>query len=312
MARVILVKNGSSEVQNRWISSLREELPKFTIEGADYGGDFDQVEYIVGWCPDADWVNRFNRLRCLISIGSGVDHIVGLDKLRSDIPVLRTVSDQLTQRMVEFVTMTVLAGHRRLPAMIEASRENRWQRFPEPTAPEVTVGVLGYGRMGKAVIAQLNGLGYKVRVWAHTPRKITQAEYFYGPDQLIEMTLGCNVLVCLLPLTSDTRGILNRQIFENLSRGAIVINASRGDHVNYEDLRLSLDAGHLGLAFLDGLPQEPLPVDSPIWSIDKAIITGHSAAYISPDAGPKIIAGNILKMENDEQVGPFYDRTLGY
>lgn len=310
--QIILVKNGSEEVEQKWVASLGEKLPGFNVLPHAATVNSDDVRYIVGWCPDAQWVNTFRNIKCLVSIGSGVDHILSLDLLRPDIPVLRTVDAELTQRMCEFGVLSVIASHRRFPEMVRNTQSRTWQRYPEKVASQVTVGILGYGAMGKSLAEHLMRIGYNVRIWAKTSRNAPGVEYYFDWEGIRPMLTEVDILVCLLPLTTETRGILNASHFELLRDGASVINLARGGHVNYADLENALNSGKLSSAILDGLPEEPLPETSPLWNLPNVVITSHSAAYISPASGPAIIAANILRLDNGQPVGPMYDAKLGY
>jgi len=289
-------------------------LPEFQVLPYNAHSDIMQgdVSYVIGWCPDALWVNTFPNLKALVSIGSGVDHVINLEKLRSNIPFLRTVSPDLIQRMKEYVMMCVLSWHRKLFPILETNKNKKWDRFAVPTATEITVGIMGFGGMGRAVAECLAYIGYKIRIWANSPRKDIEYQYFHGKDSVDVFVSECNVLVCLLPLTSKTEGILNYDLFKVMKKGSCLINAARGKHLNEVDLVKAMEENLLSQAFLDGLFPEPLPSDASIWSIKNVTVTCHSAAYISPDVGPQIIANNIRAYEKGQYNGPVYNPILGY
>ncbi len=309
----IVIKCGDHLVSS-WVSNMTRLLPEFQILPYNLFENIKQekVRYIIGWCPDATWVNTFPNLKALVSIGSGVDHIINLEQLRDNIPVIRTVSPDLVQRMKEYITMCVLAWHRRLLPILEANKNRKWDRFAVPTASEVTVGIMGFGGMGRAAAEILSSIGYKIRIWANSKRENVGYQYYFGDDSLIDFVSACDILICLLPLTTRTKEILNYNLFKSMKKGACLINAARGKHLNEKDLRRAMEEQLLSHAFLDGLFPEPLPADASIWNIQNTTITFHSAAYISPEVGPQIIANNIRAYEKGDFNGPLYDSSLGY
>jgi glyoxylate/hydroxypyruvate reductase A len=308
---VVVIKCGDQLVPS-WVENMTALLPEFEVVPYYAPPDRERVRYVIGWRPDARWINEFTNVKAVVSIGSGVDHIEHLDELRAEIPVIRTVSPDLVQRMKEFAALCVLAWHRQLPQMLENSKKAKWHRYAVDTADAINVGIMGFGGMGQAAAATLKDVGYHVSVWASSPRDGTGYEYFYGSEQLQAFAAGVDVLICMLPLTSRTADILNYDLFSILRKGACIVNLGRGGHLVDDDLVLALREGQLSAAFLDPFRQEPLPEESSLWRTPNVFVTCHSAAYISPEAGPKIIAENIRKFDAGEPVAPLYDRKLGY
>lgn len=313
MSRQVIIKCGDA-ILDSWVTNMRALLPDEFDVVPYSSSDVDPpaVAYIIGWRPDARWVNEFPNVRALISIGSGVDHIANLPDLRGDVPVIRTVSPDLVQRMREYVAMCVLAWHRQLLPILAANRDHRWDRFAVDVAGSIRVGILGYGSMGSAAASALASLGYHVSVWAASPRDDQSFDYYHGPDQLLAFAGQCDVAICLLPLTPETTNILDYRFMSAMRHGGCLINAARGGHVVDGDLIRAAQEGTISFAFLDGLRDEPLGPTSPLWDVPNIIVTCHSASYISPDAGPRIIAANLLKFDAGERVEPMYDPRRGY
>lgn len=311
MPRLVVVKAGDHLVP-QWIENLSPLLPDFQVVGYADSYEPATVEYIVGWKPDAHWINDFSALKAVVSIGSGVDHIANLSDLRPDIEVIRTVSPDLIQRMREFATLCVLSWHRQLPQMIDDTANRRWERHAVPTADEIAVGILGFGGMGQAVASSLHALGYDVAAWASQERNPDSIAYFHGPDGLAELAARSSAVICLLPLTDATAGIIDAGFLSRMPRGGCLISVGRGGHVVDGDLIDALESGHLSAAYLDVFREEPLPESSPLWTAKNTIVTGHSASYIAPDVGPVVIADNIKAFDSGRGGGPLYDRTLGY
>ncbi len=226
--------------------------------------------------------------------------------------MLRTVSPDLAQKMLEFVVMCTLSWQRQLIPMVRANDRREWMVFDAPLARELTVGIMGYGQMGKAVADALNGLGFRIKIWARSIREDIPYAYYYGKDNLIPFATGCDVLVCLLPLTQETTAIINYELMKHMNKGGCLINAARGQHVIEEDLFRVLDEEWLSYAFLDVLSQEPMPVDAPIWNRKNIIILYHCAAYINAEIGSNVIANNIRKFDQGLFNGLQYKPDLGY
>ncbi len=309
--RLVLLKAGPTNTDN-WVENLNPLLPGFDVQRWDSVYEPSEVEYIVGWMPNALWANQFPNLKALISIGSGVDHIKHLDEFRDDVPIIRTVSEDLVQRMTEFVVASVLCWQRRIPEMIINQRSSMWQRYAARTAQEINVGVLGYGTMAQSAVRVLKEIGYNVSAWANAARTDLEIEYFHGQNQLEQFAKDLDVVVCMLPNTPQTRHVLSKALFTHLNSQSCIINVGRGAHLKECDLVDALSTEKVGMAVLDVFEQEPLPQESMLWSNPKILISSHSAAYISPEVGPKIISSNILKFDCGENVGPIYDPVKGY
>src|SRR5215213_3488355 len=312
MAKDIVVIKCGDHLLSSWVANMTTLLPEFDIAPYNASPATDNVKYVIGWCPDARWINAFPNLKAVVSIGSGVDHILHLDELRNDLPVIRTVSPDLVQRMREFVVLCVLAWHRQFPQMLQNASRAEWHRYAMGTADTVNVGIMGFGGMGSAAATALQNLGYSVSVWASSPRPDMPFHYFWGPGQLNAFLGRTDVLVCMLPLTKATDGILDYALFKRMRARGCLVSVGRGAHLVDADLLRALEEGHLSAAFLDVFRKEPLPPDSPFWTAPRVFVTCHSAAYISPEAGPRIIAENIRRFDAGLPVGPLYNRNLGY
>lgn len=307
---IIAIKVGDQLIQP-WIDRMSPLLPDFSFISWHDNPDKKLVKYVIGWCPDARWINGFPNIKAVVSVGSGVDHIVHLEELREDIPVIRTVSDDLIQRVREFVSLCVLSWHRQFPQILENNSIGEWKRYSMETSNSYRIGVMGYGSMGKAVAGTLASLDYNVSIWANSKREVPY-EYFYGKDSLFDFASGQDILICLLPLTKETENILNEDLMTRMNPGGCIMNFARGAHLVDKDLFKMLDSGHLSSAYLDGFREEPLSADSKFLSHKQVIVTFHSAGYISPKIGPKVIAGNIRKFENNETPWPMYNRVKGF
>ncbi len=308
----IVIKAGRTAIDS-WVSRISELTPGFEVLSYRSPSVREKdVDYIIAWRPDALWINTFSNLKAVVSMASGVDHINNLKQLKKDIPVLRTVSPNLSQKMREYITMCVLTWHRKLLPMLEANKTRDWKVFDAQLASDLTVGIMGFGGMGKATADTLAALGYNIKLWSKSPRDNTPYPYFNGKENLNAFASGCDVIICLLPITKETEGVLNYNLFSSMNKGSCLINAARGQHLINDDLIRALDEGQLLHAFLDVTEKEPLPKNDSAWDIKNTVLTFHSAAYINSEVGSKIIAENLLAYEKGEYNGAIYDPALGY
>lgn len=307
----LVVKVGASRAE-WWRETLQGLLPEFECRDWDDAGDKSTVDYAVVWRPPAGGLKTFPNLKCIVSMGAGIDHVLVDPELPKHLPIIRTVGDDLRQRMREYVALHVLRFHRRLPDIMAAQQRKEWDQVITPPAPERRVAVLGLGNMGAEVARTLTGLGFDVHGWSRSPKTLDGITCHHGDAGLSDLLPMAEILICLLPLTPATTGILNKDLFAQLPEGACVINVGRGGHLVEEDLIPALDSGHLGGATLDVLRQEPPPANHPFWTHPQILLTPHIASLIDPEAGAKVIAENIRRFDAGEEVPALVDLAQGY
>jgi glyoxylate/hydroxypyruvate reductase A len=282
----------------------------------DDGIDPALVRYAAVWKPRPGILGGFANLQVIFNLGAGVDAVVA-DKTLPDVPLVRVAVDDLTQRMTEYVVMHVLMQHRRQAYYAESQRAKRWEPKLQWAARELRVGVMGLGVLGRDAAEVLARIGFDVAGWSSTAKSIPGVQCFAGEAGYGSFLARTDVLVCLLPLTPDTRGILNRRTFAGLARdgklgGPVVINAGRGGLQNEDDLLAALNDGTLAGATLDVFQSEPLPASSPFWSHPKVTLSPHNAADTDADTISAYVAEQIAAFERGDKLMNVVDRTTGY
>jgi glyoxylate/hydroxypyruvate reductase len=283
---------------------------------ADGAGNPEDVHYAAVWKPVPGELAAFPNLRVIFNLGAGVDALMA-DKTLPQVPLVRVVVGDLTARMTEYVVLHVLMHHRQEPYLRESQRVKRWApKFQWPAAA-VSVGILGLGTLGADAADVLRRIGFRVAGWSSSAKQIEGIECFHGKAQLDAFLRRTDILVSLLPLTPDTRHILNRDLFSKLNRtgplGApVLINAGRGGLQNEADILSCLDDGTLGAVSLDVFAQEPLPPDSLFWTHPKVVLTPHNAADTDPDEISKYVAAQIAGFEAGKPLANVVDPARGY
>ena len=274
----ILVIEEAAEAAE-WARHLRTELPDVEIRVWPDVPDPDAVEMAVVW-DNLDALVPLARLRALVVLGAGVDHLLERrDALPEGVPCLRIVDDSVRTQMVEWVLLALVTHLRRWDEYRELQRRGRYEELPVPVPSEVVVGILGFGVLGRATGEILRDIGYRVRGWSLSRKQVAGIECFAGEGELGAFLAGCDVLVCMLPLTAQTEGRFGREVFAMMKRGAYFINAARGGHVVEADLVAAIDEGRLSGATLDVQREEPMPAGHPFWSHPRIRITPHVATY---------------------------------
>lgn len=279
-------------------------------------GRKEDIAYVAAWkAPHGAFADLLD-LKVLFNLGAGVDHLLA-DPQLPDVPVVRAVHPDLSMRMTEYVVLHVLRHHRRQPIYEAQQRERIWKGHDQPAASSVVVGVLGLGVIGREAAAVLKRIGFQVVGWSRTPRTMDGVEVFHGAEGLAPFLTRTEILVCLLPHTPSTDGILNLALLRQLKRdgalgGAYLVNAGRGKLQVDADIIAALDEGAIQGATLDVFPTEPLPADSPLWAHPKITVTPHNAGDLAPSELVKGVFSQIDALERGEPLCYLIDRARGY
>lgn len=306
-----LIFKSGLDPYDRWRKALLAAMPELKMREWDEPGDAADIEFALVWKPPLGALRQFPNLKAVFSLGAGVDHLL-CDPDLPDVPVIRMVDPELTRGMTEYVTLHVLRYHRAQPALEAQQRDKQWREIFSKTAPKRQVGIMGLGVLGTDAARILNEIGFDLAGWSRLPKNLPGVACFSGSDGLEPFLARTEILVCLLPSTVSTQGILNEDLFMKLPEGAYLINAGRGDLQKEDDIVAALESGRLHGATLDVFESEPLSKQSPLWSHPRVTVTPHIAAYAQPWSAAKGIADNIKRIQKGDAPLHTVDMTAGY
>jgi glyoxylate/hydroxypyruvate reductase len=300
-----------------WAARFQKLLPDRAVAILGDGVDPASVRHVVSWRHPPGSLAAFTHLEAIFSLGAGVDHLIS-DPALPDVPLIRIVDPDLTDRMSEYVVLHCLMHLRQQKRYDAQARAKLWDDDRgQPAARHVRVGIMGLGQLGRDAARKLTVMGFQVAGWGRSARSVPGLETFAGLAQLPAFLARTDILVCLLPLTAQTRGLLNADLFKGLARdgrlsGPVLINAARGGLQVESDILSALADGTLSAATLDVFESEPLPSTSPLWAHAAVTVTPHNAAMSEPDAVAGFIVTQMARMAAGETPEGLVDRMLGY
>jgi glyoxylate/hydroxypyruvate reductase A len=295
-----------------WLAELHAALPEAQVR-VWQEGDNDPADYAVVWKPSSTMLRDRSDLKGIFNLGAGVDAILQLDDaLPAGVPIVRLDDAGMAVQMAEYVTHAILRYFRRFDEFDTQARQGQWRFLKPHDKKDFTVGILGMGILGSCIAEALTHFGFPLRGWSRSMKASPGIECYAGERSLDEFLHGTRVLVCVLPLTPETTGILNHANLAKLQKGAFVINVARGAHLVEEDLLALVREGHISGATLDVFQDEPLPPAHPFWQEPRITITPHIAAMTLRGDSIRQIAAKIRTMERGEAIAGLVDRTKGY
>lgn len=295
-----------------WIDGVLASMPEIEIRTLDDPGDPAEIEFALVGRVARGTLARFPNLRLIGTIMAGVDWLLGDPDLPPGVPVVRCGNPAGDAMITENVMLHVLRHHRQLPAYAAAQARAEWIRLAQPMAAERGVGFMGLGVIARPAAERVRDLGFRVAAWTRRPSAIAGIESFHGAAGLAPFLARSEIVVNLLPLTTETREILNADAFAAMPEGAAVINLGRGEHVADADLMAALDSGHLAAATLDVYRTEPLPAEDPLWRHAMIILMPHCSRQIKPSEIAPQIADCIRRLRAGEKLPQTVDREAGY
>jgi glyoxylate/hydroxypyruvate reductase A len=311
-ARVALLFASTVDSATRWRGELSRLADRLDIRVWPDIGDPAEIDYALVWRPEPGLLASLPKLKLILSLGAGVDHIFSDPTLPSGVPIVRLVDPYLTDAMSEYAALQVLRLHRRDLDYQAQQRAGIWRELPQKTAPERPVGILGFGEIGQNAARKLAALGFPVAGWSRRGRPVAGFRMYAGNTGLPDLLAASEILVCLLPLTAETEGILCARNFAFLPQGAFLVNAGRGRHLVEEDLIPALDSSQLSAAALDVFREEPLPLDHPFWRHPRILVTPHIAGLTNPATAAPIVLDAIRRFEEGRPLPNQVDPVRGY
>lgn len=306
-----LLYKGDAARGQAWQRLFEEHAPDIEFRQWPNVGNHDDIRYLACWTPPSDISTGFPNLEAVFATSAGIDQF-DQATLPAKLPLVRMLDPGIVAGMVEYATMAVLAMHRELPLYLRQQAAECWKEHPLVLAHNRRVGVMGLGQIGQAVLERLATFGFQLSGWSRSPQRLTGVQCYAGTNQLPNFLADCEILICLLPLTAETRGIINAQVLEALPYGASLINLGRGAHVVQADLLKALDSGHVRQAMLDVMEPEPLPLDHSFWQHPRVWLTPHIGAMTVHETSFRALLENIRRLQRDESPWGVVDRQKGY
>ena len=295
-----------------WVKHLGRLEPGIDIRVWPDTGSVDDIEFALSWHHPPGEFKKYKHLKCIASLGAGVDHLLDDPDLPAGVPITRVVEFSMAQSMSEYVILAVLNHCRQFDDYRTDQSQKKWQPRIPLLAGDMRVGIMGLGQLGKDAAGKLSALGFAVSGWSKKPKSIKGVDGFAGARALNDFLSRTRILICMLPLTPQTEGILSRQTFDRLPAGAYVINVARGAHLIEDDLLAALDAGQLSGACLDVFETEPLQADHPFWDHPKIKVTPHISSITFPRAVAPQIIDNYRRCQSGQPLLNVVDPSRGY
>ncbi|MBH3128866.1 glyoxylate/hydroxypyruvate reductase GhrA [Serratia marcescens] len=299
-----------------WLAGIKQRLPQAEIREWQRG-DERPADYALVWRPPHEMLANRRDLKAVFALGAGVAAILDQERkhpgtLPAGVPLLRLEDTGMAQQMQEYALSYALRYFRRFDEYQALQQRQEWQPLDPHSLDDFTIGILGAGVLGQSVARKLTEFGFRVRCWSRSAKQIDGVQSFAGEAQRAAFLDDVKLLINLLPNTPETVGILNRELFAQLSTGAYLINIARGAHLVEADLLAALEQGQLAAATLDVFAREPLPQDHPFWRHPRVTITPHIAAITLPQQAMDQIAANIRALEAGHAPAGVVDRQRGY
>ena len=310
---IVLASTDFWEDMEVWSNGLQKAMPEMDIKVYPDDGDVNEVEFAVVWKHPRGILKKYPNLKAILSLGAGVDHIISDPDLPEGLPIIRLVDKKLTHEMCLHALHWVLHFHSDQYLYRSQQLKRQWIQQSSIQTEDRTIGIMGLGNIGRSIGELLVTQSFNVIGWgANQKSSLTDIKYYYGQDQLSDFLGRTNILINVLPLTSDTTNIITKKELRLLPKDSFIINIGRGGIINEEDLLTLLSEGHIKAAALDVFAQEPLPENNSLWDHPSVYITPHIAGQSNPNSAGQTISENIYRIQKGELPYPIYSRTNGY
>lgn len=307
---ILLDPAGYGHSPEAWLAAFQRELPDMEIRLWPDTPEPEEVEFVIAVRHDPALLAGYPNLRAVLAMGAGVEQYTGADM--PDVPVVRLEEPSMSSEMAAYVTHWIVHFQKRMDVYLANQAERIWQSEDYPTADELPIGILGFGRIGKRIGAVLHDLGFPINAWSRTGNFESWAKSFAGMEELADFLAASAAVVNVLPSTKATYKLMNAERFGQCQPGALFINLGRGATVDEAALIAALDSGQIGNAVLDVTDPEPMDQDNPLWSHPNVRITPHVAGFTVVGPASRVIAANIKRILAGEEPYPLVERGRGY
>ncbi len=304
--------NVTDEKRRDWEHHISTHLPDCQLVPLTHNVAYE-AEIALVWKPPEGRLAELPNLKLVISLGQGVDHVMGPGKLPAHVQLARLVDPDMSHALSQWVLLSVLDHLRDGPAYRKQSKARLFSSLPQRPTSQLPVAVYGMGAIGSMIASRLDDIGFDVHGWSRSERQQDASVIlYYGPHGFEAMLDRCQVHICILPLTDETYRIFNAETFSKMPKGAYFINGGRGAHVNEADLLNAISSGHLAGATLDVFEEEPLPIAHPFWDEPRITIWPHVAAQTNPETAALQVADAIRAVQAGKLPANLVDRQRGY
>lgn len=308
MSLLLVSKNRDFSALEEYIHSIDSNID---VEIWPAVSNPDRVQFAVAWNHPTHFFSGYPNLQAISSFGAGVEHLINDTSIPQHITLTRMVLPSLAQQISDYVLMSVLNILRRSHSYNKQQRKANWETHQSIPKETITIGIMGLGKLGTATAQKLALNGFRVAGWSRSKKEIESVET-YATNELSTFLKQVNILICLLPLTQETKAIIDLNVLKQLKQPAFIINAGRGEHLVDEDLIYALDIGTIEHAVLDVFIKEPLPESHPFWNRDKITITPHTASITDEKQAAELIVENYKRLLSGMELLYRVDRNLEY
>jgi len=308
MSIVLIAKNRDLEPLKQALETLDPHIEAEIWPGVKKK---DRISFAVCWNHPAHVLEMYPNLKVISSLGAGVDHLLSDPSLEEHHRICRVVTPSLGDQLSSYVLNAILNYRFNTANYIDQQRKGNWKKHDTVPASDCHVGILGLGEMGSSVAKYIKNAGYEVSGWSRSPKKLSGIHTF-SRNELSDFLQQTHILVCCLPLTTETEGILDLELFQQLKDPSYLINVGRGKHLVEEDLIYALKTGTLAGACLDVFSEEPLPENHIFWNRPGICITPHIASITDPEEAAPVILENYKRMLSGMDLLNEVDRDRGY
>jgi len=310
---ILLASTDFWEDMEVWSNGLKNAMPEMDIKVYPDDGDVNEVEFAIVWKHPRGILKKYPNLKAILSLGAGVDHIISDPDLPEGLPIIRLVDKKLTHEMCLHSLHWVLHFHSDQYLYRSQQLKRQWIQQSSIQTEDRTIGIMGLGNIGRSIGELLVNQGFNVIGWgANKKSSITGIQYYFGQEQLSDFLGNTNILINVLPLTSNTANILTKNELSLLPKDSFIINIGRGGIIDEDDLLALLDEGHIKAVALDVFAQEPLPENNSLWEHPSVYITPHIAGQSNPNSAAQTISENIHLIQKGELPYPIYSASNGY